>query len=938
MADYYITGSVQLTNGSKAVTGIDTAWAIAQVAGGTIFVQGEGNPLPLASIEGDTAATAALEWTGATGTYAYALLRATAFSEQLETNSNILSRLLVAMEAGTLYRYDVAAETADLATYDERPAGFAFLAIDVNPAALYIKASATSGDWAGPFSYGTGPAGPAPEIDFEPVVTGAPGTNAEMEVTGSGEPGDPYQITFTIPAGEIGVNFRGAYSGATAYVIRDMVLNNGSSWIALQATTGNAPPILPATANAYWQLAAAKGTDGTGTGDVLGPGGATVGRVAAFSSNTGKAIDDGGKLVADLVTGPGASTDGALAGYDGATGKVLKALTNAQAKNWLAIAGADVTFNNAVAQLPDSPATLQTAIEVLAANAGGKNDAAFALALADLTGSIQGMNGGFADSYRNTAGINLPNGGIDQYTVSMLHFDGPLTGKKSITDSGYEDYASGSPKHSWTPQGTFQVSDAQSRFGGFSAAFDGVNNCRLMGDGSDDFALGTGDFDMEGWAYRNVAGVAHYILDFRTAATSAAPLLYVSAANVMLYYVSAATRITGTTTVPLSTWFHWRVVRQAGVTKMFLNGVQEGANYVDANSYVVHNTNGPTIGGGFDATFSWNGYLDEIRISKGIARNFEPFTPPVAPYGNGTTSTKLALYDSTGFQWYPRELKTQLAQVKGTRINSAAVATIYTLRTVISAALLRLSTPYIRICIAGAATGVQKPIANVFIGQKAAAGNAWDMDPATITRVTWNGGSNGFQPLAATDHWSDWIAFTPDLARDLVVSLDCPVTSGLFSQTAQGVGMVNAYSKTTAQEAGVAAPVTYTALAAGTFLAFLGIEGKTDLKTYDDMVLESIAVASTSSPAKGRVLIETGVGSDTLVPNTDFVGEISRDNGATWTAAAVALISDVGGHKLYQGDASLASQPSGMNMKYRIRNLTGKKTIVSAGGAQWGNF
>ncbi|WP_172745477.1 hypothetical protein [Neorhizobium galegae] len=96
-------------------------------------------------------------------------------------------------------------------------------------------------------------------------------------------------------------------------------------------------------------------------------------------------------------------------------------------------------------------------------------------------------------------------------------------------------------------------------------------------------------------------------------------------------------------------------------------------------------------------------------------------------------------------------------------------------------------------------------------------------------------------------------------------------------------------------------------------------------------------MASTSSPAKGRVLIETGVGSDTLIPNTDFVGEISRDNGATWTAAAMAFISDVGGHKLYQGDASLASQPSGMNMKYRFRNLTGKKTIVSTGGAQWGN-
>ncbi|WP_051903689.1 LamG domain-containing protein [Neorhizobium vignae] len=936
MADYYITGSVQLTNGSKAVTGIDTAWAIAQVAGGTIFVQAEGNPLPLASIESDTAATAALEWTGATGTYAYALLRATAFSEQLETNSNILSRLLVAMEAGTLYRYDVAGETADLATYNERPAGFAFLAIDVNPADLYIKASATSGDWAGPFSYGTGPAGPAPEIGFEPVITGAPSSNAGMVVTGSGEPGDPYEITFTIPAGEIGVNFRGAYSGATAYAVRDMVLNNGSSWIALQATTGNAPPVLPATANAYWQLAAAKGMDGTGTGDVIGPGGATVGRVAAFSSNTGKAIDDGGKLVADLVTGPAASEDGALVGFDGETGKVLKALTNEEAKDWLATTAADVSFDNAVAGLPDAPATLQTAIEVLAANAGGKNDAAFALALADLTGSIQGMNGGFADSYRNTAGINLPNGGRDPFTVSLLHFDGPVAGKKTVRDSAYEDYASGSPRHYWTPQGSFQISDAQSRFGGFSALFDQTANCRLLGDGSSDFAFGTGDFEVDFWIYRLASGVQHTLLDFRTAATSVAPYLYITNANVLAYYVSAANRIVGTTVIALNAWHHIKLLRQAGSTKLFLNGVQEGATYADANSYIVHAV-GPFIGAALDGTLPFNGHMDELRVSKGIARNFDNFTPPVAAYGDGSSQTKLALYDAVGFQWYPRELKTTITTLRGTRINSAAIATVYTFRGVLSASMLRQTADYLRICLGGSLSGAQKQIANVFIGHKAAAGNAWDMDPATITRVTF-GGNNGFTPIALTDHWSDWVPFVPDISRDLIISFDCPATSGILDQAQFGAGMIAGYSKATAQEADVAAPATYTALAAGNFIAFRGIEGKTAAKVYDDMVLESVAVASTSSPAKGRVLIETGVGSDTLIPNTDFVGEISRDNGATWATAAMALISDVGGKKLYQGDASLASQPSGMNMKYRFRNLTGKKTIVSAGGAQWGNF
>ncbi len=62
------------------------------------------------------------------------------------------------------------------------------------------------------------------------------------------------------PEGTIG--FVGAYSGATAYSTNDVVRDQGSSWIALQATTGNAPPTLPTTANSYWELVAQKGDKG----------------------------------------------------------------------------------------------------------------------------------------------------------------------------------------------------------------------------------------------------------------------------------------------------------------------------------------------------------------------------------------------------------------------------------------------------------------------------------------------------------------------------------------------------------------------------------------------------------------------------------------------------------------------------------------------------
>ena len=61
-----------------------------------------------------------------------------------------------------------------------------------------------------------------------------------------------------IDLGSIKFNWKGSYSGATAYVVDDVVESSGSSYICIAATTGNAPP------NAtYWEQMSAKGTDGT---------------------------------------------------------------------------------------------------------------------------------------------------------------------------------------------------------------------------------------------------------------------------------------------------------------------------------------------------------------------------------------------------------------------------------------------------------------------------------------------------------------------------------------------------------------------------------------------------------------------------------------------------------------------------------------------------
>ena len=88
-----------------------------------------------------------------------------------------------------------------------------------------------------------------------------------------------------IDLGSIKFNWKGSYSGATAYVVDDVVESSGSSYICIAATTGNAPP------NAtYWEQmssAGTNGTDGTDLGTVLTTQGDIVYRDASGLARLG---------------------------------------------------------------------------------------------------------------------------------------------------------------------------------------------------------------------------------------------------------------------------------------------------------------------------------------------------------------------------------------------------------------------------------------------------------------------------------------------------------------------------------------------------------------------------------------------------------------------------------------------------------------------------
>lgn len=216
MTTPYTTGQISLVNGEALVTGIGTGWATSLIIGGTIYVEADGgNALPVLEVGGDTEITAAIAWTGATGTYDYALVRDAAYGQQTVANAQALADYIQRLNSTALSAvagvtpvaetlllftgpdtattialsglvkgadYDVQVNNlAGRAVYDSRPANYRVLVSDIGDgrSAIYSKNSNTAADWSAPAVLtGEGPPGPYTTINMGNVTTLAPGSQA----------------------------------------------------------------------------------------------------------------------------------------------------------------------------------------------------------------------------------------------------------------------------------------------------------------------------------------------------------------------------------------------------------------------------------------------------------------------------------------------------------------------------------------------------------------------------------------------------------------------------------------------------------------------------------------------------------------------------------------------------------------------------------------
>lgn len=210
--------------------------------------------------------------------------------------------------------------------------------------------------------------------------------------------------------------------------------------------------------------------------------------------------------------------------------------------------------------------------------------------------------------------------------TSLLHLNG-TNGATTITD-GADSPAT------WSVQAGPTISTAQSKFGGASLI---VNSGYIFTGTSSRFNFSGTSFTVEGWIYptSTTAGV-RYVMGQRTSnAANTCWIVYQSGQILQLEIGNAG--LTGQTTystgnvLTANTWHHIAVVGNGTTMKLYINGT-EGTSGTQSS---WTSTDRLMCIGGEGGTTSFQGHVDEFRVTKSVARYTANFTAPTAAFPDG---------------------------------------------------------------------------------------------------------------------------------------------------------------------------------------------------------------------------------------------------------------------------------------------------------------
>jgi hypothetical protein len=187
--------------------------------------------------------------------------------------------------------------------------------------------------------------------------------------------------------------------------------------------------------------------------------------------------------------------------------------------------------------------------------------------------------------------------------------------------------------------GNAQISTSVVKFGTGSMSFDGTGDS-LSAPNNVNLQLATGNFTVEAWVYWTGTNANATVCDKDglSGSSYSSYALSLNGSGFMRFIVGNALSyvqvLTSNTLLPTSQWVHLAAVKNGTTLTLYQNGTSVASA---TQTGTIGNQNRAFLVGysaGQSNASYWNGYIDDLRVTKGIARYTANFTPPSGPYPN----------------------------------------------------------------------------------------------------------------------------------------------------------------------------------------------------------------------------------------------------------------------------------------------------------------
>ena len=214
-------------------------------------------------------------------------------------------------------------------------------------------------------------------------------------------------------------------------------------------------------------------------------------------------------------------------------------------------------------------------------------------------------------------------GGNDSNCIALYNFNADLN-----------DSSVGGAAHNATGVNGAAVNITQAKFGQGSLYLDGTNQHATISDHADFDWSADNKFTIDTWVYSDGKAGTNYFYNQQTNGDNSLRILFLTNTTIPVMIIREGgndqSLVSSIPIVPYK-WFHLAFVGDGTNYYIFVNGELGASQAVSKN---LLNYTGASIYIGTEQASGgyWEGYFDEPRITKGIARWTSAFTPPAKPY------------------------------------------------------------------------------------------------------------------------------------------------------------------------------------------------------------------------------------------------------------------------------------------------------------------